>query len=107
MFSRLIVAAVVGALTSTAATAASVSLSLVNQTSRTVTSISAYPIDGSGNVVEDNLGGHYDPIPANASAAFTLSGDCGEILLVIAFEGGGEHRTQFNSCETKRLTLKG
>ena len=104
---RSLVVAATAALVPTAAVADGVSIQLQNNTSRMVSSLSAFPIGEAGEIIEDNIGGHYDPVPPRESAVFTVTGTCGEILVLILFEGGSEHRARLNSCQTRKLTLEG
>ncbi len=105
VFVRAIAAATAAALISTSATAAGLSIRVENKTSRIVQGLSAFPINSAGTVVEDNIGGHYDRVPPGGSAEFTVTGRCGEMLLLVVFDGGHEQRAKLNSCSTRRITL--
>ena len=101
------VLAATAALLSSAALAAGVSIEVRNDTSRAVSSLSAFPIGDGGQIIEDNIGGHYDALLPGRSVTFTVTGDCGAILLLIVFDGGSEHRARLDSCVTRSLTLEG
>lgn len=105
-FVRFIAMAAAVVLIPTCVMAQGVALSVENRTQRTVTGLNAFPVSDAGHIIEDNIGGHYDPVPPGRSAVFTLSGNCGQTLVLIGFDRGSERRAQFNSCDVRTMILR-
>lgn len=105
-FGAVLLAAIAGAGFSAAPALAQGRLfDVFNQSSRMVTGLNAYPVGADGSYVEDNIGGYYESIGPYGMGTLTLVGDCGDVLLVVDLEGGGEGRATFNTCESGSLIL--
>jgi len=79
---------------------------LANEGSRTVSSLSLFPLDEDGDFIEDNLGGIGEDIPPGGRAHTAIASDCGPMLAVVAFADATELRLNFDSCKTRTLLVR-
>lgn len=93
---------------SVAPAAAQVDINVFNQSARTITGLNAYPIAGDGSIIDDNIGGYYEPIGPRGMGTITV-GDpvCGTVLILINIDGsiGDEARATLDTCESQALIL--
>lgn len=83
-----------------------VKLKLVNNSSKSVVSVSTFAIGRDGIVVDDNVGGMYDPIGPGQTGLGELSlVRCQVVLAIVTLEGGEELRTNLNLCDDDTLTV--
>ncbi|MBE7731928.1 hypothetical protein [Devosia faecipullorum] len=82
-----------------------VSLRLMNESNRVVTSLSVYPIDADGDPVEDNLGGSYDDLAPGQAVSVQLAAQCGPMLAVVTLADGTDMRATLDTCVSQVLRV--
>ena len=78
-----------------------------NQTPQVLTAFSVYPLRGNGEVVDDNLGGAYDPLAPGARAQQTISlFACGQVMVIATLADGTERRIPGDLCQSPRVIIQ-
>ncbi len=80
-------------------------MEIVNQSSLTVSGVSGFPLDETGNFIEDNLGGLLDDVPPGATGLARFSGRCGPMLVVVVLASGADLRVNVDSCTDTAITV--
>ncbi len=93
--------------TATDATDALLQIEVENQTPQVLTAFSVYPLRGNGEVVDDNLGGAYDPLAPGARAQQTISlFACGQVMVIATLADGTERRIPGDLCQSPRVIIQ-
>lgn len=92
--------------TATDASDERVQIEVENQTAQILTAFSVYPLRADGEIVDDNLGGAYDPLAPGAQARQAISLlACGKVMVIATLADGAEKRVPGDLCQSPRVTI--
>lgn len=78
-----------------------------NQTSQVLTAFSVYPLRTNGEIVDDNLGGAYEPLAPGAQVRQVISLlACGKVMVIATLADGAEKRVPGDLCQSPRVIIQ-
>ena len=84
-----------------------VQIEVENQTPQVLTGFSVYPLRDDGTIVDDNLGGAYDPLAPGARHQQTISLlACGKVMVIASLADGAERRVPGDLCQSPRVIIQ-
>lgn len=86
---------------------ARVQIEVENQTAQVLTAFSVYPLRNTGEIVDDNLGGAYDPLAPGAQVRQEISLlACGKVMVIASLADGAESRVTADLCQSPRVVIR-
>ncbi len=81
-------------------------LELVNRSSQTVDQLMVFHVRADGSIIDDVIGGLYDPVAPGATAALVLPVPCGPIAAYMRLASTAELDTRLDTCRERQLVLR-
>ena len=86
--------------------ASDVTLTIENASSQAVLFVSAYPVRDDGSVIDDNVGGTIDDVPAGATVALTLQLlKCASVFVRVGLADNSELEATIDLCKRPGLRV--
>ena len=82
---------------------------LTNGLTATITGVNTYPVGDDGTVIDDNIGGFFEPplLPGSSMTFELASTTCETVMLYIRIEGrSGDFATAVDLCKVSAITLR-
>ncbi len=80
-------------------------ITIKNNASQAVSSVTAYPVDAAGEPVEDVLGSLIEPIAAGTAEDLAIYGRCGQVLMRVVMADDDELRATIDSCTQRTIVV--
>lgn len=82
-------------------------IEIVNQTAQVLTAFSVFPLGSNGEIVDDNLGGAYEPLAPGAQIGQKISLlACGKVMVIATLADGAEKRVPADLCQSPRVIVQ-
>ena len=86
--------------------AADVTLTIENASSQSVTSVAAYPVRADGSIIDDNVGGTIDEVPAGTTVALPLQLlKCASVFVRVGLADDSELEATIDLCKQPGLRV--
>ena len=86
--------------------AADIVLTVNNQSSQPVDAMSVYPVKADGTIIDDNIGGFYDPVaPGGVGTADLSTTRCGNVYVRLSLSNSEELTSIIDTCTQTTLVV--
>lgn len=86
--------------------ASDVTLTIENASSQAVTSVAAYPVRADGSIIDDNVGGTIEEVPAGTTVALTLQLlKCASVFVRVGLADDSELEATIDLCKQPGLRV--
>jgi hypothetical protein len=81
-------------------------LELVNRSSQTVAQLVVFHVRADGSIIDDVIGGLYDPVAPGRSAELVLPVPCGPISAYVRLANDAELSARLDTCKDPQLVVR-